>query len=180
MGGDSVKVCGFSSFALSFEWKPAVKARFTCCKRTRQKCSHKLLKVQVSDLFSLKSPFGSQGAGAERYLLVRAETVSILLLLILLQPYLQAVLSEGLLADHSISKDTLLLSAVHAVRPAAYIAWLPGNVLTISSHGVTGPALSLWRGGRGERQDRAGGIPLGIQIWEPAEEQRNCMAMGAN
>lgn len=36
LGKDSATACGFSSSALSLGWKPALKARFACCERTRK------------------------------------------------------------------------------------------------------------------------------------------------
>lgn len=72
--------------------------------------------------------------------------------------------------DHSTSKSTLTLSAVHGSETPQRT--LPGYALTVSSHGVAlaeemgcwDLLLSLWRGGRGERQDRAEVIlPWGFQ-----------------
>jgi len=69
--------------------------------------------------------------------LARAEAACSLLLLALLplQPYLQQVLSEELLAgvwlDHSTSKDTLISSSLHGSETPQ--SMLPGNALTIRS-----------------------------------------------
>lgn len=63
-GGDSVKAHGFSSFALSFEWKLALKVRFVCCKRGRSiHTNFWKLKFQICSAPE-HSLFGSQGAGA--------------------------------------------------------------------------------------------------------------------